>query len=220
MKWLSKIAFWRNGKSAQPTMQERPKPVHAVQTNPPTKAGMKRICIDPGHGMANRQSGVYDPGALGGGHQEAEIALEWAKELSAALISAGHDVVLTRRDNKTPAPLRNRAGLAKAAGCDILISIHCNAFNGSASGTETIYRGKGNEAMAERINAAVVSILGTKNRGAKLEKDSQHGSLAIMAFQPAFLIELGFIDNPSDRAKMIDDDKRFLACRELAKLLS
>ena len=35
-----------------------------------------RICLDPGHGMGNRRSGVYDPGTLAAGHTEAAIAME------------------------------------------------------------------------------------------------------------------------------------------------
>jgi len=40
-----------------------------------------------------------------------------------------------------------------------------------------------------------------------------------MAFQPCFLIELGFIDNASDRAKMLDADLRKQACEMLADAL-
>jgi N-acetylmuramoyl-L-alanine amidase len=32
---------------------------------------MKTIIIDPGHGMSNRQPGVYDSGATSSGHSEA-----------------------------------------------------------------------------------------------------------------------------------------------------
>jgi N-acetylmuramoyl-L-alanine amidase len=43
--------------------------------------------------------------------------------------------------------------------------------------------------------------------------------LAVMAFQPCFLIELGFIDNPKDAASLTDPQKRLDACAAIAELL-
>jgi N-acetylmuramoyl-L-alanine amidase len=37
-----------------------------------------KIALDAGHGYENRQQGSYDSGAVGGGIQEADIALQWA----------------------------------------------------------------------------------------------------------------------------------------------
>ena len=42
-----------------------------------------------------------------------------------------------------------------------------------------------------------------------------------MAFQPCFLVELGFIDHSGDLAKLLDEDLRKAACIALAdKLLN
>jgi N-acetylmuramoyl-L-alanine amidase len=41
-----------------------------------------------------------------------------------------------------------------------------------------------------------------------------------MAFQPCFLVELGFIDNDKDRAAMLDPVKRGKACQLLADLIT
>jgi N-acetylmuramoyl-L-alanine amidase len=40
-----------------------------------------------------------------------------------------------------------------------------------------------------------------------------------MAFQPCFLLEIGFIDNAGDRAAMLDPAKRKAACEAIAKVL-
>jgi N-acetylmuramoyl-L-alanine amidase len=40
-----------------------------------------------------------------------------------------------------------------------------------------------------------------------------------MAFQPCFLIELGFIDNAADLAAMTDPVRRMAACEAIAELL-
>jgi len=175
------------------------------------------IIIDPGHGMSNRRAGRYDPGAVNGSHEEAAIAMQWANELRAILQSAGHRVVRTRVDEKDAAPVSQRAGVALDYRGDIMLSIHCNAANGKASGSECLHRG--NPVKAAALSKACAAALGIKDRGAKVESDSQHGRLAVMAFQPCFLLEIGFIDNATDLVAMIDPVKRKAACEAIAKLL-
>ena len=174
------------------------------------------VILDAGHGLGNRKRGVFDPGAVSNGIREADVALAWANELRYIFIARGVKVIRTRKDNADRASISDRAGIARAYGGDVMLSFHCNAATGAASGTETFYRGESNKAMAERLNGAVVRALGTRNRGAKTESASQHTRLAIMAFQPCFLIELGFIDNAGDRAKMLDTGLRQKACEMLA----
>ena len=169
--------------------------------------------------MGNRRSGVFDPGACSGGFREADIAMDWANELRAILLAAGHRVIRTRVDHKDPAPVGKRAGIARHFGGEIMISLHCNAANGAANGTETFYRSDSNREQADALNMAVVHALGTRNRGVKIESDSQHATLAVMAFQPCFLLELGFIDHAGDRAKMLDPVLRKLACNAVARVV-
>jgi len=177
------------------------------------------IILDAGHGMGNRRAGVFDPGAVSNGIREADIALAWCNEIRGLLMARGNKVVRTRVDNNDPAPIGQRAGIARQYGGTIMLSLHCNAATGSANGTETFYRGEANKAMAERINAAVVSALGTRNRGVKTESASQHARLAVMAFQPCFLLEIGFIDHAGDRAKMLDPELRHKACQGIVAAL-
>lgn len=177
----------------------------------------KVIVIDPGHGMGNRKSGVYDSGTESAGVQEATVAMDYANALRQILIAAGAKVVRTRKDAKDPAPVSKRAAIAKQYHGDIMISLHCNDGPPSAGGTETFYRGPANAAMAKRLNDGVRLALGTRDRGIKLEKDSQHPKgIAIMAFQPCFLIELGFLSNAADRAAMLDPAKRNAVCGAIA----
>lgn len=177
------------------------------------------IILDPGHGMGNRRRNHYDPGACAAGATESAIVMDWANELRGILRARGVAVVRTRVDAHDPAPARERAAIARRYRGDIMVSLHCNAANGRASGTETFYRGEENKPLATRLNLAVVNSLHTRNRGAKTEAASQHARLAIMAFQPCFLIELGFIDHRGDREKMLDPDLRHAACTALAEVL-
>ena len=175
------------------------------------------IILDPAHGMSNRKPGGYDPGACNGKHEEASIALIWVNELREILQSKGHKVARTRAGRNDPAPVSRRANIAKEYGGEIMLSIHCNAANGKASGSECIHRG--NPVKAAALSKACADALGIKDRGAKVESDSQHGRLAVMAFQPCFLLEVGFIDNAEDLAAMIDPVKRKAACEAIAALL-
>jgi N-acetylmuramoyl-L-alanine amidase len=165
------------------------------------------IILDPGHGMSNRRKGVYDPGAtVKHVAEEATIVMWWANKLRDELRARRIPVVRTRVDQRDPAPVSARAKIAKDYGGKFMLSLHCNAANGKATGTEVIYRGSENKQEAAAISSLVSSILGLRNRGAKTEDSTQHGRLAVMAFQPTFLLEIGFIDNPGDRERMMDED--------------
>jgi len=182
------------------------------------------ICLDPGHGMSNRRRGVYDCGAsvrvAGKTIAEAEIVMDWANELRALLMACGHKVIRTRKDALDPAPVVERAHVAMTYGCEVYISLHCNAADGTAHGTETFYRGDKNKSLARACNEAVVTALGTKDRGVKTENQSQHSKLAVLNFPRAVLIELGFIDHAGDRAAMLDPIKRADACSALAEAIT
>lgn len=175
--------------------------------------------LDPGHGMGNRVRNRYDPGAVSAGVEEASIAMAWANELRGLLTSMGHRVVRTRKDRNDPCPVSRRADVARAYKGTAMISLHCNAANGKASGTETFYRGAANKALAEKLNAAVCSALGTKSRGVKTEQESQHPRLAVLHFPACWLIELGFIDHAGDRARLQDEKLMLLACQNIAAVL-
>lgn len=169
--------------------------------------------------MGNRRAGRYDPGACADGYTEAAIVMDWANELRTILRSRRVAVIRTRTDAEDPAPIGQRAAIARLYKGDIMVSLHCNAANGAANGTETFYRGGTNYVKAVDLNRVVVDALKTKNRGVKTESASQHSRLAVMSFQPCFLIELGFIDHVGDRTKMLDPVLRRKACEAIANVL-
>ncbi len=84
---------------------------------------------------------------------------------------------------------------------DFIISLHCNAFNKTASGTETLYyhRSKNGKLMAEILNNQLVSALNLKNRGIKAKtSEDRGGSLLKNTLAPCVIAEPFFIDNDSD----------------------
>jgi N-acetylmuramoyl-L-alanine amidase len=176
-----------------------------------------KVCIDPGHGMSNRQAGIFDPGAThteaGVLYREADIALRYGIALRDAFRARGVDVFMTRDDASDPTPVGQRASMAKNAGCDLFISLHLNDFDDdSANGREVLYRDTQDKALAQKLQDALVAA--TKMRDRKVK---QRTDLAVLKFTGlAVLIELGFIANDSDRAKLLNAQVRDTIVRAIA----
>lgn len=157
---------------------------------------MKIICIDPGHGGK-------DPGACAGGVCEKDIALNVAKKIGVHLRAAGYNVIFTREQDKFVS-LGNRAAEANMWGADIFVSVHCNsAPNASANGMEVYVhtsRGADSTRAAHAIYDRLLPASGLKGRGVKANNYAVLRETAM----PAVLVELGFISNSDDRAKLVN----------------
>lgn len=177
-----------------------------------------KICIDPGHGMGNRTAGVYDPGACheenGRKYEEADIVLDYARELAVALAALGHETMLTRGDRKAACPIGQRARKAELWKADALVSVHVNdADSDEANGVETLWRNPGSLELARAVQRALVAATGFKDRGVKIRQD-----LTVLSFDgPAILIELGFIAHDGNRAVLLDAGMRVKVCAAVAE---
>ncbi len=173
--------------------------------------GTLRVCVDAGHGMANRRAGVYDPGCVSGTLEEADIALEWAGTLVQALKAHGAEVYLTRTGKTDPVPVGDRARMAANAGCTVLVSIHVNdAESVTASGCETLF--SDDRDFAVTVHRAMARELGLRDRGVKPRSD-----LAVLKFAGlACLVELGFIQAEGDMRAVRNRDVRERACDAMA----
>lgn len=158
-----------------------------------------KIFIDPGH---NATGG--DRGASGFGLLEEDASFGIGARLAELLRAAGHEVKLSRNsasesvgDGTVNSSLSARCRMANEWGAELFCSIHCNAANGAAHGTETlVYSGAGAAAeVAQRVQAAIVSRLGTADRGVK-----ERPGLYVLKHteMPAILVETAFIDNEAD----------------------
>jgi N-acetylmuramoyl-L-alanine amidase len=166
-----------------------------------------RIVLDPGHG------GEYpagDPGAVGpGGIRECDINLQVALKVKDVLAPVV-EVFMTRTENVAVGDertdLKNRVRIAGEAGANLFISIHCNsAADPSAKGCEILcYPGseKG-KALAAAILSHMIPATGLRNRGIK-----ERGDLYVLkaTTMPAVLLEVAFISNPDELAKLISPD--------------
>ena len=158
-----------------------------------------KICIDPGH------SGKIEPGACAAGVTEAAINLEVAKIAGRMLEKFGHQVLLTRTGEVDNDWLSWRCEAAWAFDADIFVSIHCNASNDeSASGTEVFYfpGSETGHALARCIQSELVAFCHTVDRNVKTNNE---WTVLLETAMPAVLVELAFITNEAERAKLTSD---------------
>ena len=158
-----------------------------------------KICLDPGH------SGKIEPGACAGGVTEAVINLEIAKIAGRMLEKFGHKVLLTRTGEVDNQWLTWRCEAAWAFDADIFISIHCNASNDElAKGTEVFYfpGSETGHALACCIQAELVALCHTVDRNVKTNNE---WTVLLETAMPAVLVELAFLTNEAERARLNSD---------------
>lgn len=158
---------------------------------------MLKVFLNGGHAP----NGEPDPGACNYDLdlRESDIAKEIADAVEGYLTAAGVQVV----GNLQSDSLGEITTAANASGADIFISIHCNAFNGSAKGTEVeVYpNSKAGYALGNCIQNQIVDALDMVDRGLK-----NRPNLYVLKHtdMPAVLVETGFIDNYDDAVKLRD----------------
>ncbi|MEO1367708.1 MAG: N-acetylmuramoyl-L-alanine amidase [Acidobacteriota bacterium] len=157
-----------------------------------------RICVDAGHGGR-------DPGAVGTDPfrlLEKDVNLSVAEMLEGELEAMGHDVVMTRRQDRTLG-LSARAHFANRAGADLFVSIHANAGAPTVQGME-VFHFPGSEQgalLADRVLAEMLAAYPEhRNRGVK---EAAFTVLRRTAM-PAVLVELEFLTHPGQLAFLAD----------------
>lgn len=95
------------------------------------------VVLDAGHGGK-------DSGNLGSGYKEKSIALKIVLEVGKSLEKNKNIKVIYTRKTDVFLELRERAAIANKVDADLFVSIHCNAHNSEANGTETFVLGAAN----------------------------------------------------------------------------
>lgn len=159
----------------------------------PATANSRFITIDPGHGGS-------DPGAVANGLLEKNINLDVSKRVEAKLKAKGIQVYMTRSTDVFHT-LGARVDKGVASGSNAFVSIHTNAATAAASGSETFYSasvGNDSKQLATFIQNRLYKAMNHPNRGVK-----NYGFQVIRTNPlPAALVELGFITNQYDAAKL------------------
>lgn len=165
----------------------------------------KIIILDAGHGGK-------DPGALQGTILEKDINFEIVCTHLKNFFENSDIKVYYTRETDTYLTLSERADLAAEVGADLFISLHMNTFtSSSANGTQVYYSTANNEKLSSGFSSSVLAkklvnkistAIGTRNRGYSAANYyvTKYNSV------PAVLIELGFMTNKSDLAKLTNSD--------------
>ena len=154
-----------------------------------------KIFINPGH------CPIFDSGACGFGMTEADTTLAIGRLVRDFLSNVGYDVELFQYDG-----LDEIVEECDDWQADLFVSIHCNAFDGKAHGTETFfYNSAEGEKLAECIQRQIVDRLGTIDRGVKEDK------LFVLRYTSctAVLVETAFIDNVHDNELLAERQEDF-----------
>ncbi|MEG0258305.1 MAG: N-acetylmuramoyl-L-alanine amidase [Lysinibacillus sp.] len=159
------------------------------------------IIIDPGHGGK-------DPGKpFSATINEKTITLKVSTRVKEKLAAAGANVQMTRTGDTYPS-LQDRVTFTDKNYGELFVSIHVNAAGStSAQGTETYYAITNGDMNAEDndlatfINNNIVKDAGMKDRKVKKADFYVIKNMLI----PSVLVELGFLSNAEDRAKLTSD---------------
>jgi N-acetylmuramoyl-L-alanine amidase len=163
----------------------------------------KLIVVDPGHGG-------HDSGARAGTAYEKNLALTISRALAKELEGSGARVLMTRNDDRF-IPLSERAEFANSNRADLFISVHINSSpGGKTSGSITFFHGPSaaKELLARCIQAELAKIDGIPSIGTWSDKRIYQSGFAVLrqSKMPGVLLELGFINHPRDRARMLKPD--------------
>lgn len=153
---------------------------------------IKKVGIRYGHSQKCRgASGIID---------EVDSCMLIVTKVAEKLAAKGYEIVNCGSSASTVAgELNEGTNRANSNNVDLYVTIHMNAFNGNARGTECwVYDTNSSTAIAvaNRI-CSNISALGTPNRGVKYSKNFHDLNASAM---DAIIVETLFCDNQSDAA--------------------
>ncbi len=156
-----------------------------------------RIMLDPGHGGS-------DPGAQGpSAPHEATLALRCGLALRDRIVNELGGTVEMTRSTDVYVDLSVRREKSVTYDPYIFCSIHLNAFNTTAKGTETYYyHSTGNSKMlAEKVQPRLIEQFNTVSGYTATNRGVKYGNLAVIKGSPsvpAILTEGLFVDNKTE----------------------
>lgn len=154
------------------------------------------VVLDAGHGG-------HDPGNLGNGYLEKNIALRIVLE-AGKILEKNPDVkvVYTRKDD-TFVDLFVRGEIANKAKADLFVSVHCDSHNSDAHGAGTFVLGlhanKQNFEIAKKENSVIYLEDNYETRYAEYDINSPESVIGLTIMQEEFL------DQSIMLAKMMQD---------------
>jgi len=159
--------------------------------------GKFTVVLDAGHGG-------HDPGNLGNGYLEKNIALSIVLK-AGAILEKNPDikVIYTRKDD-TFIDLYVRGEIANKANADLFVSVHCDSHGSNAHGAGTFVLGlhanKQNFEIAKKENSVIYLEDNYQSRYADYDINSPESVIGLTIMQEEFL------DNSIALAKAIQDN--------------
>jgi N-acetylmuramoyl-L-alanine amidase len=155
------------------------------------------VVLDAGHGG-------HDPGNLGNGYMEKNIALNIVLKVGELLKKTpGIKVIYTREDDSF-VDLFVRGEIANKAGADLFVSVHCDSHTSNAHGAGTFVLGlhanKQNFEIAKKENSVIYLEDNYEARYANYDINSPESVIGLTIMQEEFL------DQSILLAKLIQDN--------------
>ena len=170
----------------------------------PTLPG-KIVVIDPGHGGG-------DPGKVANELTESAIVTDLAARIEGRLAATGVTVYLTRGADGLSLTETDRAAFANSTNADVVLSLHVDGSTDSrAHGVATYYFGaqlNGHSAAGERFAGLVQREIVARTDLRDCRTHAKTWDLLRYTRMPAVRIELGYVTNPDDAARLGDPDFR------------
>lgn len=192
---------------------------------PVQEDNQKVIVVDPGHGG-------MDGGAKSKkGTIEKDINLAISLKLKDKLNSMGYSVIMTREEDKglytkgrtlnekKLEDLNNRCKIKRESNCDAFISIHQNFFTESCYyGAQVWYsKNENSEKLAHIIQENFKRDLDRGNNRIEKPAGNSYKILRCYFSIPSVIVECGFLSNPQEEQKLIDEEYQGKVVDSLAK---
>ncbi len=213
-----------------PATKEPPK----VQETPKTDYSKisltgKTICIDAAHGTftENKQEGIapgmsllkdgFKEGTKGANITEDEITLAVANVLKEKLEAKGATVIMTRTTNETTLSNADRAKFANENNADICIKLHADGTQEGGTGMTMLIPGNKyitdknliskSKLLGKTVLNGAVAKTGAAKRGVYTNNEMAGFNWSKI---PVVLLEMGYLTNPQDEAKLSDTNYQAL----------
>jgi N-acetylmuramoyl-L-alanine amidase len=163
---------------------------------PERRYPMKTVILDAGHGKK-------DSGAVGATKKlEKDFDLSMVLKVNELLKKNPEINVILTRSTDVFVELVDRAKIANKAAADVFLSIHANAGEPPAKGSETLYTKDMDKPFADVIHKYLMSVTGLTDRKCRFK----NLSVCRNTTMPACLIEPGFLTNPAEEELLFNEE--------------